>query len=165
MSSLLGCDFECQREKNINKLREMYNKDLDNYYQTYNKFLQYKYSKDRNRHWKRTYANGTLKPKVEAINRRLNKILEELKKNIKSTEGIIKEQDRAVQSKTDFIHRKNKNIELQDHEINRNDLELKSKKRQIDYNMSRISYRRMMLILLVVINIVLGGAFFYLSKK
>ena len=42
MSSLLGCDFECQREKNINKLREMYNKDLDNYYQTYNKYLQYK---------------------------------------------------------------------------------------------------------------------------
>ena len=147
MSSLLGCDFECQREKNINKLREMYNKDLDNYYQTYNKYLQYKYSKDRNRHWKRTYADGTLKPKVEAINQRLNNL------NI------------AVQSKTDFIHRKNKNIELQDHEINRNDLELKSKKRQIDYNMSRISYRRMMLIFLVLVNIVLASAFFYLSKK
>ena len=52
-------------------------------------YLQYKYSKDRNRHWKRTYADGTLKPKVEAINQRLNKILEELKKNIKSTENII----------------------------------------------------------------------------
>ena len=79
MSSLLGCDIECQREKNINKLREMYNKDLDSYYATYNKYLQYKYNKGRDRAWKKTYAENTLKPKVEAINRRLNTILEELK--------------------------------------------------------------------------------------
>ena len=68
MSKLVGCDFECQRKENINKLRELYERELNNYYNGYNKYLQYKFDKSSERAWKRNFAETTLKPKVEKTN-------------------------------------------------------------------------------------------------
>ena len=36
-----SCNYECQRKKNINKLRDLYNKELESYRQSYNKYMEY----------------------------------------------------------------------------------------------------------------------------
>ena len=76
-------DYTCQRKKNIKKLKDMYETGLTKYYTAYNQYLQHKYDRSSNRAWKRMYAEKTLRPKVENLNNYLNKILTNMKNNIK----------------------------------------------------------------------------------
>lgn len=165
MSQILGCDYECQRKNNLNKLREIYESELNNYYNTYNQYLSYKYDRSNDRAWKMNYAETTLKPQVERINTTLNNILNELKRNIKETEQLIKSQEKTADSKTDLIYRKNKIIEIQDSTIKSNNQDLISKDRQIQFTLERNRYRRTMMIILVTINIVLLSIFYYYLMK
>ena len=77
MSNLVGCDYTCQRKKNIFRLKDLYEKELNNYYNSYNQYLQYKYDTSRDANWKRNYAETRLKPKVKGINANLNRMLKE----------------------------------------------------------------------------------------
>ena len=43
MTNLIGCDYTCQRKKNINRLKELYESGLTKYYSAYNQYLQHKY--------------------------------------------------------------------------------------------------------------------------
>ena len=165
MSRLIGCDFTCRRKKNIGKLRDMYEKELNNYYNSYNTYLQYKHDTSSDRAWKRNYAETTLRPKVVAINKTLNNILGQLKRNIKNTNGLISNHKRLVDSKTTNVMQKNKTIKHQDNFIDDKSLELTSKNRQVDFSKERNSYKKLMLILLVVINLVLISLFYYLIMK
>jgi len=164
MSKLVGCDFECQRKENINKLRELYEKELNNYYNGYNKYLQYKFDKSSERAWKRNFAETTLKPKVEKTNKRLNRILNSLKMNIKKTEKLIDVQSRNVDNKTFVIHKKNKQIKSQDDLLSKQGGSVLSRKEQIRFTTERNAYRRMMIIILILVNLGLVGALIYLAK-
>lgn len=164
MSKLVGCDFECQRKENINKLRELYEKELNNYYNGYNKYLQYKFDKSSERAWKRNFAETTLKPKVEKTNKRLNRILNSLKMNIKKTEKLIDVQSRNVDNKTFVIHKKNKQIKQQDDLLSKQGGSVLSRKEQIRFTTERNAYRRMMIIILILVNLGLVGVLIYLAK-
>jgi hypothetical protein len=164
MSKLVGCDFECQRKENINKLRELYERELNNYYNGYNKYLQYKFDKSSERAWKRNFAETTLKPKVEKTNKRLNRILNSLKMNIKKTEKLINVQSRNVDNKTFVIHKKNKQIKQQDNVLSTQGGSVLSRKEQIRFTTERNGYRRMMIIVLILVNLGLVGVLLYLAK-
>mgnify|MGYP000942986684 CR=1 FL=1 len=164
MSKLVGCDFECQRKENINKLRELYERELNNYYNGYNKYLQYKFDKSSERAWKRNFAETTLKPKVEKTNKRLNRILNSLKMNIKKTEKLIDVQSRNVDNKTFVIHKKNKQIKQQDNVLSTQGGSVLSRKEQIRFTTERNGYRRMMIIVLILVNLGLVGVLLYLAK-
>jgi len=166
MSKLVGCDYTCQRKKNIDKLRDVYETGIKKYYDAYNKYLQYKYDKSSERAWKKNYAETTLRPKVEKLNSELNKILENVKKNINNTSGIITKQSANIDNQADTIHKKNQLIRSQDKNIQQTNIALLSKNRQISFTKERNSYRRIMLILLIVVNIlIMAGIYaFYKSR-
>jgi len=96
MSNLIGCDYTCQRKKNINKLKDIYESGLTKYYSAYNQYLQHKYDRSNNKAWKRMYAEKTLRPKVEKLNNYLNGILSNMKKNISGSSGMINSQSNKL---------------------------------------------------------------------
>jgi chromosome segregation ATPase len=165
MSNLVGCDYTCQRKKNIERLRDLYETELNNYYNTYNSYLKYKYDNSRDAGWKRNYAATKLRPRVVEINRNLNRMLRELKNNIRYTDQQIDRQKRILGSKTNTIHQKNKVIHTQDELVEDKNNELLSKERQVEFSKERNSYRRIMLFVLLIVNIILAGLFYYLIMK
>ena len=165
MSNLVGCDYTCQRKKNIFRLKDLYEKELNNYYNSYNQYLQYKYDTSRDANWKRNYAETKLKPKVKAINANLNRMLKELKKNIKYTDDLITRQKRILTTKGNSVQQKNRIIHSQDVLVEDKNNDLTGKERQIEFSLERNSYRRIMLFVLLIINIILAGLFYILIMK
>jgi hypothetical protein len=165
MSNLVGCDYTCQRKKNIFRLKDLYEKELNNYYNSYNQYLQYKYDTSRDANWKRNYAETKLKPKVKAINANLNRMLKELKKNVKYTDDLITRQKRILTTKGNSVQQKNRVIHSQDVLVEDKNNDLSSKERQIEFSLERNSYRRIMLFVLLIINIILAGLFYILIMK
>ena len=111
MSNLLGCDYTCQRKQNIEKLRELYNTELQKYNREYNTFLEYKYSGNTQ---KENTATNIIQPKIVAINTTLNNILSELKKNIQYTDKLINKQRKIIEIKNAKISEKNQLLNNQD---------------------------------------------------
>ena len=165
MSNLVGCDYTCQRKKNIFRLKDLYEKELNNYYNSYNQYLQYKYDTSRDANWKRNYAETKLKPKVKAINANFNRMLKELKKNVKYTDDLITRQKRILTTKGNSVQQKNRVIHSQDVLVEDKNNDLSSKERQIEFSLERNSYRRIMLFVLLIINIILAGLFYILIMK
>ena len=155
MTNLIGCDYTCQRKKNIKKLKDMYETGLTKYYTAYNQYLQHKYDRSSNRAWKRMYAEKTLRPKVENLNNYLNKILTNMKNNIRKSSGIISGQSKKINMSRDEINKKNFTIKKQDEDIERSNVELISKTRQIGFTAERNTYRRNMIVALLIINILI----------
>jgi len=155
-----SCNYECQRKKNISKLRDLYNKELDSYRQSYNKYMEYKYDTSNDKEWKLTYAENTLRPQVEQSNARLNNILEELKRNIMETEQLIRKQEGEVKLKNSEIYRKNKLLEEQDQKIISNSNELLSKDKQVQFTLERNKYRRWVMMGLITTDIALIAMFY-----
>ena len=133
-------DYECRRKCNISKLKELYEKELNNYYTQYNKYLQYKY--DRSSSSKQAEAENVIKPKVIRINNNLNKILADLKKNIEHTQELIQQQEGDINTKNNNIYKRNKQITDQYNTIVSRQDELESKNRQIDTGIERNQYKR-----------------------
>ena len=155
MTNLIGCDYTCQRKKNIKKLKDMYETGLTKYYTAYNQYLQHKYDRSSNRAWKRMYAEKTLRPKVENLNNYLNKILTNMKNNIRKSSGIISGQSKKINMSRDEINKKNFTIKKQDEDIERSNVDLISKTRQIGFTAERNTYRRNMIVALLIINILI----------
>ena len=155
MTNLIGCDYTCQRKKNIKKLKDMYETGLTKYYTAYNQYLQHKYDRSSNRAWKRMYAEKTLRPKVENLNNYLNTILTNMKNNIRKSSGIISGQSKKINMSRDEINKKNFTIKKQDEDIERSNVDLISKTRQIGFTAERNTYRRNMIVALLIINILI----------
>ena len=165
MSNLVGCNYSCQRKKQIANLKETYETGLTQYYSAYNTYLQHKYDKSSNRAWKRMYAEKTLRPKVEKLNRDLNGILEKMKTSISGSSKVIATQTKEIQQKRDAIDIKNNRIKIQDTSIVNTNTDLISKNRQIGFTNERNSYRRNILIVLLIMNILIGGAVYKFYKS
>jgi hypothetical protein len=165
MSNLVGCNYSCQRKKQIGNLKETYETGLTQYYSAYNTYLQHKYDKSSNRAWKRMYAEKTLRPKVEKLNRDLNGILEKMKTSISGSSKVIATQTKEIQKKRDAIDIKNTKIKIQDTSIINTNTDLISKNRQIGFTNERNSYRRNILIVLLIMNILIGGAVYKFYKS
>lgn len=164
MSNLVGCDFECQRNENVQKLRTLYNTELEKYYKTYVQYIQYKFDTGKDRQYKTNYAENTIKPKVEKINKNLNKILESLKSNIADTESIIDDHERNINNKTNLINKRNNLISNQDNKIESGNNEIISRNRQVEFTEERTRYRQIMIITLIIVNVLLASGLYYLLK-
>lgn len=158
MSSSIGCDFECQRKTNLDRLRQMYNDNLDSYYSVYRLALKYQKSADAK---KRQAAVG-LMSEAEDLKKQMDRILDSLRKNIKQSDEILNNSDQEGDDTNDILHRKNRLISEQDEGIRNNNQELLSKRKQIRFTEERNRYRRIMIISLIIINLLLIGLFYYL---
>merc|ERR1712072_723506 len=125
-------DYECQRKCNINNLKELYDKQLNQYYTEYQKYLTYKYDKSSSSSQKQALAENVIRPKVIQINNNLNKILTDLKKNIDHTHDLITQQEGDIASKNNTLYSRNKEITKQYDTISSRKDELDSKERMID---------------------------------
>lgn len=155
MDELVGCDFSCQRKQNMNRLQDTYDKELDVYFKNYGTYIEYKNATGPNKEWKRKIAKSKYLPLIVTSNNKLNKILSELKDGIKKTESMINEQTLNVQGQTDTIRAKNSKIDDQMDIINHRNKELVSKDRQLTFSTERNRYRRISLLVLVLVNILL----------
>ncbi len=162
MSNLTGCDYTCQRKQNIEKLRELYTRELNRYNIEYNKYLQYKFSGNAGQ---KSVAEKEIKPKVTAINETLNNILYELKKNIEYTDQLIANQKRVIEAKNAQVNEKNQILNSQDAYVMNKNNELTSKLKQVDFSKQRNNYRKFMLLLLILLNIILGAILYKVILK
>lgn len=162
MSNLTGCDYTCQRKQNIEKLRELYTRELNRYNIEYNKYLQYKFSGNAGQ---KSVAEKEIKPKVTAINETLNNILYELKKNIEYTDQLIANQKRVIEAKNAQVNEKNQILNSQDSYVMNKNNELTSKLKQVDFSKQRNNYRKFMLLLLILLNIILGAILYKVILK
>ena len=145
-----------KRQGNLNDLRTIYQNLLTEYDDEYSKFLEAPIN---------STAGNIAKEKVTTINKKLNSILDELKNNIKRTDDMIESQSRLVDSKTDVIMQKNKDIDTQDKYVANSNIELVSKKKQNEFSVERNRYKRIILVVLIIINVLLGWGIYTLYKR
>ena len=145
-----------KRQGNLNDLRTIYQNLLTEYEDEYSKFLEAPIN---------STAGNIAKEKVTTINKKLNSILDELKNNIKRTDDMIESQSRLVDSKTDVIMQKNKDIDTQDKYVANSNIELVSKKKQNEFSVERNRYKRIILVVLIIINVLLGWGIYTLYKR
>ena len=145
-----------KRQGNLNDLRTIYQNLLTEYDDEYSKFLEAPIN---------STAGNIAKEKVTTINKKLNSILDELKNNIKRTDDMIESQSRLVDSKTDVIMQKNKDIDTQDKYVANSNIELVSKKKQNEFSVERNRYKRIILVILIIINVLLGWGIYTLYKR
>ena len=162
VSVLTGCDYTCQRNKNLQNMRALYEQEVAKYYEAYTAYMKSKYSEDIAA---RNYAETTLKPQVAKINQTLNTILGQLKSNIDMTDQLVNNQKTLINQRSEG-YMKNKNyLNTQDEVVLKRNKEYASKTRQLEFSKERNNYRRIMIIVLVLVNIGLGGLIFYLVRK
>tara|TARA_B110000208_G_scaffold125989_1_gene153514 strand:+ start:83 stop:553 length:471 start_codon:yes stop_codon:yes gene_type:complete len=145
-----------KRQGNLNDLRTIYQNLLTEYDDEYSKFLEAPIN---------STTGNIAKEKVTTINKKLNSILDELKNNIKKTDDMIESQTRLVDSKTDVIMQKNKDIDTQDKYVATSNIELVSKKKQNEFSVERNRYKRIILVILIIINVLLGWGIYTLYKR
>jgi len=148
-------DYECDRKCNIMKLKDEYNKELKQYYIEYNKYLNLKFGKNSSTQ-QQTTAESLVKPVIVQINTNLNKILADLKNNIKNTQSKIKTQEMNVHSKNKNINSKNSQIKIQIEEIEKRQKELDTKNRMIETSIERNRYKRNVMYIMIILSILLG---------
>ena len=160
-------DYECQRKCNILKLKGLYTKELDNYYKTYQTYLNLKYSRGSgsSRGYWRAVAESKWRPKVVAINRRLNKILDDLKNNIEHTQSLIDTQEKEIQKKNDVIYKRNRKISKLNSEITEKSDEFVSKEQQIESGIERNNFKRNSMYILIALIVLVAGILAYLLTK
>ena len=78
-----------------------------------------------------------------------------MRKNIDTTNRVIKKQSTQISRRRDIIERKNHKIKKQDEDIAKTNIDMISKDRQIVYSKERNSYRRNIMIALLIINILI----------
>tara|TARA_B110000908_G_C10219293_1_gene434460 strand:+ start:550 stop:1020 length:471 start_codon:yes stop_codon:yes gene_type:complete len=148
--------YVAKRKTNLNDLRTIYQNLLVEYDTEYTKFLEAPIN---------SAQQIAAKTKVTNTNLKLNGILDELKNNIKKTNELITTQTYLVNSKTDVIMQKNKDISTQDKYVSKSNIELISKKKQNEFSVERNRYKRVVLVVLVVINILLAWGIYRLYLK
>ena len=157
MNSISGCDYSCQRGKNIIQLKAKYSAALSAYQKMYQQYLSLKYDKSGNS-TQSVKTSQTLLPHLKASEQKITVILNALKKNNVNTDALIAKQRAIINTKTKEILEKNIYIKEQD------DL-VRISHRQNVFSLQRNRYRRVMLIVLILINVFVVGLFLYLLSK
>ena len=163
-SNITGCDYSCQRAKNINQLKAKYSSAVYNYQQVYQKYLTLKYDKSSSSAQSAKMAQALLS-KLKGAEQKVNTILNALKKNNIDTDTLIAKQRDLINTKTKEILEKNIYIKEQDVLVNKSHNELLSKTGQNQFSLQRNRYRRVMLTVLVLINLLVIGLFIYLVSR
>ena len=103
--------------------------------------------------------------KLNVLKSKIDAILAELKHNIDSTDLELKDHSTIVDKKRKDILSRNKEIQKQDKDLEAINLKLVSRKRQNEFSVERNQYRKVMLVMLIIANIILLGYFAHLLTK
>ena len=103
--------------------------------------------------------------RLDVLKSKIDAILAELKQNIDSTDLELKDHSDIVDKKRTEILSRNKEIQKQDKDLEAINLKLISRRRQNEFSLERNKYRKVMLVMLVVANIILLGYFGHLLTK
>jgi len=127
---------------------------------------------DNYRTWKKntteTVAGGDIPTmgELERLKSELDTILANLRTNIDSTDSKLIAEADELEKKRDEILERNKQIVMQGKSLDLMNLKLVSRERQNEFSIERNRYRRIMIVVLVVCNLILMGYFgFLLTKK
>jgi hypothetical protein len=111
-------DYTTLRQQNLDKINKYYNTLLSSYTQNYRDYSNQTASSNVN---DRTYANTTLKPKVENYNTQIINVSQSMIDNVSLDTDLIMEQKTQLQEKTNQIDTLMNNIKLlkeKDNEMN-----------------------------------------------
>lgn len=158
-------DYNCQRKCNIHKLEQLYQTELANYNKEYTNYLNLKYSKSSDKAQHKALAEWKIKPRVIRLNRILNTILADLRRNIDHTHSLIKSQESDIESKNNSIYLRNKQLTNQFSKIENQSGEMISKEQQIESGLERNLNRRNSMILFISLNILLICLLVYFFSK
>jgi len=148
--------------ENVNEsLRSKYFNASEQYSKLYQKYLDQKFSANENEQKQSLKTYDELK----VIDQTLRDIMEKLKKGTDSISNKILESSEAIERKTFQIYEKAKTLDMQQDLIARKNEELHSKKKQIEMGIQKNKYRRNVIMVLILINIILIVSLYAFYKK
>lgn len=122
-------DYSVLRDNNLKKINNYYDKLLESYTKNYKDYVMQQSSANVN---DRTYANMTLKPKVQNANNQLLDLSKKMMDNINIDTDLIIEQKNELYDKTKQIDNLLKNIKLL--KTKNNDMDILTKSRDDSLN-------------------------------
>lgn len=167
-------DYLNQRNSNIGQLDKNYNQELSNYLNAYNSYLLNKSMLKNAPPASATQAQLALateksKDKYLLSKEKLKNMQNNLEKNHKDTNDVIKEQGKHIQNKGNNIKQRESEISDQSELINEKTKLLNSRTRQIELGISKNLYKRNLMWFLIILNIILAvvvvGLVFYTNKN
>jgi hypothetical protein len=136
-------------------LRARYLQNSNEYNQAYQAYLTAKYATNPD--------NGTvtqLKRKVMELDGKLKDVIDQIKDQEKNVGQKLFDTSNAIERKTFSIYDKSKSLDIQQDEIARKKDELYSKQKQIEMGIQKNKYRRNVIIVLIIVNILMILAIF-----
>lgn len=156
------CDVECQRRSALEKLRVKYNQQLQEYNQLLLTFQSYKSSKLPQDSWKQTYADNTLRPKIETNSEQLSETLSTLRDNINKMEIEMNTLEDKTKRTSINIDRNINFVELQNTEIQNLQNDKLTREKQVEFSKDKLNITKRNLIILIIIDIILVCLVVYL---
>lgn len=140
---------------NQDTLRAKYLKNSDEYNKAYQDYLTAKYATNPD--------TGTIKQlerKVTELDEKLKGTISQIKNQGSNIGQQLFDTSTAIERKTFSIYDKSKNLDIQHDEIIRKKDELYSKQKQIEMGIQKNKYRRNVIIVLIIVNILMILAIF-----
>jgi hypothetical protein len=142
-------------------LRAKYFETSEKYAKLYQQYLDEKFSSNEEQQKKALKTYNELK----VIDQNLREIMEKLKKSTDAISNKILESSEAIERKTFQIYEKSKTLDIQQDLIQRKNDELHSKKKQIEMGIQKNKYRRNLIFVLLILNILLISALYFFYVK
>ena len=136
-------------------LRARYLTNSNEYNQAYQEYLTAKYE--------RSPDNGKitqLQRKVSELDGKLKDVIKDIKVQESNVGQQLFDTSTAIERKTFSIYDKSKSLDIQQDEIARKKDELYSKQKQIEMGIQKNKYRRNVIIVLIIVNILMILAIF-----
>lgn len=140
---------------NSDTLRAKYLLQSNEYNQAYQDYLTAKYATNPD-----TGIVTQLQRKVSELDGKLQSVITEIKYQESNVGQQLFDTSTAIERKTFSIYDKSKNLDIQHDEISRKKDELHSKQKQIEMGIQKNKYRRNVIIVLIVVNILMILAIF-----
>lgn len=154
-------DTSCRVSVLVKEYRKAYMNELNNYYTLYNQYMQHRSDASADKEWKTSYAENTLRPKIEESRNALNTILFQLKEIITFMSNKVERSRHDVERIGTVIQYKTNELQTVSSKIGTMKAELDSKQRQVSFTEERNRNRKIMMIVLVLVNLFLVVLFYY----
>jgi len=140
---------------NRDTLRARYLTNSNEYNQKYQDYLTAKYATNPD-----TGTVSRLAREVSGLDEKLKGTINDIKTQESNVGQQLFDTSSAIERKTFSIYDKSKNLDIQQDEITRKKDELHSKQKQIEMGIQKNKYRRNVIIVLIIVNILMILAIF-----
>jgi hypothetical protein len=140
---------------NQDTLRARYLRNSNDYNQKYQDYLTAKYATNPD-----TGVVTQLAREVSELDSKLKSVISQIKTQESNIGQQLFDTSAAIERKTFSIYDKSKNLDIQQDEIARKKDELYSKQKQIEMGIQKNKYRRNVIIVLIIVNILMILAIF-----